>query len=235
MRTRLVMKCAKCGVELSSHGKSTSVCRACYRVPAKFCKTCRGPLDPHTRAIQCRACWKARGAQPLRFCASCSKPLTRYTSPEIDKCRTCRIAPPRACVDCGKPLSMRNVKSPRCWECHTERRQGSAAQKSCTIERCTNKHVAKGLCAIHYERMRLTKSRKGKHIDTRSRVWVAQQPCQICGYARLRSHVHRPIAQGDYVVGNMVALCSRCHNEVHFGLIPCPAPLIPTLIAGSGP
>lgn len=223
--TRLVKRCGICGTELTSHGSNTQICRACFRVQSRNCRTCGKQLPLYGKAtLQCRECWKNRGRQPVRVCISCGKPMNRYTNPLLDRCKECRAPQPKVCVDCGKLLT-RHSQSPRCWDCHTERRQVVASQKVCTIEGCTNKHMAKGLCAIHYERMRVTKSRGGKHIDSVSRIWVAQQPCQLCGYARMRSHVHRVIAQGDYVLGNMIALCARCHDEVHRGLTPCPEPL----------
>lgn len=222
MTTKLVKKCGKCGVELTSHGKSTGVCRSCYKVQPKFCKTCGKALDRYTRAEQCRECWTTRGSQPTRKCNSCGKPMSRYTI--SDTCKQCRAPEPKMCLDCGKLLP-RNSRSPRCWACHTEQRVITATQKRCTIEGCTNKHVAKGLCAVHYEWLRGNKSRQGKYVDPPARVWVAQQPCQVCGYNRMRSHVHRPIAQGNYALGNMVALCARCHDEVHRGLTPCPPAL----------
>lgn len=224
----LITKCGKCGAPITSHGVGTKLCLSCIRVEPTSCKTCGGPMPKYSKAVQCRACWKARGARPKaqRTCAKCGTPLSLYISPAHTLCKPCRTNPIPTCVDCGKNLQ-RNSKSIHCWECYSERRIRVKEKKRCTIEGCLNPHTAKGLCAIHYERMRVTRSRGGKHIDTHGRIWVAQQPCQLCGYNRLRSHVHRLIAQGDYVVGNMIALCSRCHDEVHRGLTPCPQPLGP--------
>lgn len=224
MTTRLVKRCGSCGTELTSHGKATQICRACYMVKLKQCITCGVALGRYAKAIQCRACWKARGKQPDRLCVTCGKRMSRYSSPALDRCKSCRAPVPRSCVDCGKELAIRSV-GPRCWNCHTERRVSAAMKKACTIEGCANKHVAKGLCAVHYEHMRRRKSRDGKFIDPPGRIWVAQQPCQLCGYSRLRSQVHRIIAQGNYEFGNMTALCARCHVEVHRGITPCPTAL----------
>lgn len=226
--SKLVKHCGKCGVELTSHGTDTELCRNCFRVQPKFCNTCGKELNRYTRSVQCRDCWSKRGGSPPRVCSSCGTSMKKYVNPIYDQCKACRALVIPHCIDCGKDLR-KGSKSPRCWSCHTERRISAAAEKQCTIEGCTNKHAAKGLCAIHYERMRVTRSRGGRHIDSRSRIWVAQQPCQVCGYNRMRSHVHRFIPQGDYTAGNMVALCARCHDEIHRELTPCPQPLTPSL------
>lgn len=223
---KLETRCGKCGVQITSHGKRTSLCRACFLVQPKNCRTCGKPMPKYSRAVQCRDCWSVRGKQPARLCTNCGKALSRGASPERTLCKACSSPAPRFCVDCGKLLAP-NSKATHCWGCYTTRRQGIAATKSCMIPGCTNPHAAKGLCALHYERKRTTTTRNGRKIDTVTRIWVAMQPCQLCGYSRMRSHVHRPTKQGDYVVGNMVALCARCHDEVHSGLAPCPQPLTP--------
>ncbi len=219
-----VTKCGKCGALITSHGKTTKVCKSCWRVKPKFCATCGKGLPKYATGMQCIECWKARGAQPLRACVQCGQPMSRYTSPGYTVCKPCRIGAAPACVDCGKPMK-RGTKSIHCWECYTGRRIKVAEKKHCTVPGCESPHAAKGLCALHYQRNRVTATRKGRRIDAGTRIWVAQQPCQICGYNRMRSEVHRPIRQGDYVKGNMIALCARCHREVTAGITPCPDPL----------
>ena len=223
--SKLVTRCGKCGVEITSHGTGTQGCRNCWKVQPKFCNTCGKELNRYTKATLCRECWEHRGKQPPRICVTCGKSMHHYHNPLFDRCKACRSSDPApTCVDCGKDLPRGSV-SPRCWACHTERRQRVASQKTCSIEGCTNKHMAKGLCAVHYEWLRGTKSRQGKYIDPPGRVWVTMQPCQVCGYNRMRSEPHRIIAQGKYEIGNMVAVCSRCHDEIDRGLTPCPPAL----------
>lgn len=222
----MITKCGKCGTTITSHGRTTKLCRSCYQHVPTFCATCGDALPKYSPAVHCRKCWQARGPAPQRPCDTCGKPLSRYSNAAVTTCKPCRIPPAPKCEDCGKEMK-RGTKSTHCWECYTERRTKVSEKKQCTIPGCESPHAAKGLCALHYQRFRVTRTRTGRHIDTAGRVWVAQQPCQVCGYSRMRSEVHRFIAQGDYVIGNMVALCSRCHREVTAGLTTSPQPLQP--------
>ena len=224
--TATVHKCTQCGKILTSHKAGTLRCMECVTVGIVPCATCGKPLPKYTKATQCRDCWKARGAQPQRLCEKCGEPMNRYTLATQTMCRTCRTAPIPMCLTCGKPLN-RGSKSNYCWECYTESRTKVTEKKLCSFKGCENPHAAKGLCAMHYELSRRKETRQGQHIDGSARTWVAQQPCQVCGYDRMRSHVHRIIAQGNYVLGNMVAVCARCHDEIHRGLTPCPEATIP--------
>ena len=167
---------------------------------------------------------KSRSTKP---CSRCGTGIL----PEYTLCQTCQRTGPktRFCADCGVRISHSNRReSVRCWACHVKRLD-NAPKRICSVPGCQKPHQARGYCLSHYVHNWRSTTRNGRRSDTYNRAWIAKQPCQLCGYNRMRSHVHRLRKQGDYVVGNMVALCARCHDEVHTGLTPCPEPLIPSL------
>ena len=165
-----------------------------------------------------------RETMATKPCADCGKGVL----PEHTRCMDCQRKGPNArfCMDCGKPLShTAHKEAKRCWPCHLK---GLAAKprKVCSVVGCQQPHQARGFCRAHYVHNWRAVTRNGRTTDRVTRTWVASQSCQLCGYSKMRSHVHRPQRQGDYVRGNMDALCARCHDEVHTGLTKCPDPLI---------
>lgn len=166
-----------------------------------------------------------RQARATKGCMDCG----RLILPEYTRCQSCQRTSDRSrfCRDCGTRISHRAKRgSQRCWPCFNKERQATAV-KGCSIEGCERPHTAKGMCRTHYRTVwRKRYPRRGTQWNLRH--WVGSQPCQLCGYSRLRSHVHRLIEGrngGQYVIGNMVALCARCHEEVGRGLTPPPPPL----------
>lgn len=240
--------CSKCGTPITSHGKGTQVCRACYQVEPKACATCGRELPRYARGTKCRDCWKARGPDgprgprpghtvtPNRTCERCGSPISKTSRPEALLCIKCYLHRMghkgfRTCVDCGNTLN-RGSKGTRCWSCHLARKRAQAGQKRCNFPGCERPYRAKGFCLVHYQDAR----RGAQLLGTTSPQTLKLQrrdlnaaPCQVCGYDRVPSHLHRiiPGAQGGkYVIGNVVAVCARCHEEIHRGLIPCPAPFM---------
>jgi hypothetical protein len=160
------------------------------------CPSCGG-RKTHIAKL-CRPC---QGAQAKSFhpCPGCGKRIQRAAA----QCRECydktRELKRYYCEDCGLPTkqyaSTRYAK--RCRPCHllTQKAQG-----------------------------RQTRMTKGFQTWGAKRV-LAIWPCQLCGYSRMVSDVHRLVfgsQGGRYVIGNMVALCVRCHREVHRGLSEAP-------------
>ncbi len=167
-----------------------------------------------------------RARKSTKPCPDCGKGIL----PEYERCQSCHRASlnTRVCIVCGVPISHRaHVGAKHCWACWSASRKEKAV-KRCSVAGCEKPHVAKGMCRTHY---RTVWRRRNPVKDTNqsARNWTASQPCQLCGYAKMRSHVHRliPGSQGgQYVDGNMVALCSRCHDEVHAGITKPPKPLV---------
>ena len=159
--------------------------------------------------------------------------------PESEYCSACRRKGPyaRFCADCGQRISHTAHKdTKRCWSCHLVSRRASAIPKICSVEGCSRPHKAKGFCLPHYQTERRRKEYLGSGDERPQSLRVRRGdliklPCQVCGYSRLPSRLHRyiPGAQGGkYTMGNIVLLCSNCHEEVHRGLIPCPRPISDT-------
>ena len=132
------------------------------------------------------------------------------------------------CIDCGVVLRHGRHGNLRCHSCYVIFSR-TKPRRACSVPGCDKPHMALGYCRNHYQQ--LAKPRETIRDKTRHQlVMVASLPCQVCGYSRLRSHVHRhPLAGKDgglYEWGNIVAICARCHEEIHRGLIPCPEPLL---------
>ena len=165
----------------------------------------------------CQQCRHARGYHP---CAVCGEPVKkRYRA-----CRKCydnaRNKPRRQCAGCNKPvLEPVNQWCRPCYEQHRRDRP----PRLCTRDGCNRKHTAKGLCNTHYI-LTYAKNRNGTSPNTRLKYRLGNWPCQVCGYGKMRSHVHRIIPKGIYHPPNIVAVCVRCHAEIHRGLTPCPEP-----------
>jgi hypothetical protein len=154
-----------------------------------------------------------------RVCPQCGAKKPSYYAKQ---CRACwlkaKIVTP-LCSDCGYPLdSKRNTRCRPCFRAFKEAQRASG----CSKEGCAKPPYAKGLCRDHYQ-VGWRASQKGTLIfDSASHAKVRELPCAACGYNRMKSEVHRIIAQGAYIVGNMTPLCARCHDEVERGLTACP-------------
>ena len=57
-----------------------------------------------------------------------------------------------ATTDCGEPAISKGL----CRRCYAIDRSKGPGKAECTIEGCTRNHWAKGMCTMHYQRMRLT-------------------------------------------------------------------------------
>lgn len=166
-------------------------------------------------------------------CPSCSKPKRKAA----DLCAPCRTALRRshakgrrgaACIDCGNAIADKGGLAQRCWPCHMQHRRNQP-RKPCSISGCPNPHRAKGFCASHYAGTRMARdTNTGQPLPWNRpvRAIAAQLPCQVCGYDKMRSHIHRLTRAEGYVWGNVIAVCARCHDEIHYGLTAAPPVLM---------
>lgn len=179
-------------------------------------------------ALACRKC-KSDKAPSFARCASCGVRIrAAYT-----RCRACydkaRLSAKPMCMDCGSPVKQysRTLFAKRCWPCEIARRR-IREWKMCSVEGCQNPHKAKGFCGHHYATLVAGRKRRtygAGHRGNQTAGLLSQIPCQVCGYSRMKSELHRIDASLGYRSGNMVAVCSRCHDEIERGLTPCPTPL----------
>lgn len=160
-------------------------------------------------------------------CPNCGQPKRKVA----ETCAACynkrRTLVRPACIDCGGPLGDKGLRAKRCWNCHLKQRL-SQPKKACSVEGCPHPHKAKGYCVDHYQKFvqqPLNRDGAGRNFLS----WIRAQPCQLCGYNRLHSHAHRLTGGkdgGTYEWGNVVALCARCHEEIHRGLTEPPPALL---------
>ena len=160
---------------------------------------------------------------PQKFC-KCGTPI-RNVSEQCWRCYN-ETRNLRRCLDCGGKLSNRGKRTLRCQSCWIAYRT-ARPKKKCSVEGCPHPHKAKGYCIDHYQKFLqtpLNRAGEGRQLMN----IVRAKPCQLCGYTKLHSHVHRLVEGkngGQYEWGNVVALCARCHEEVHRGVTPPPKPL----------
>lgn len=193
------------------------------------CPECGQPMQ-NRYAKTCRACYEAsRSAQRLR-CTGCGKAFDHPSRIVTGLCSDCRNAQSQhgmhPCADCGQPATRE-----RCWDCHLK--QLALRHKLCAFGGCPRLAVARGLCMNHYQQAYQKARRNRQHVGGSLRAEVRRSPCQLCGFAQLRSHAHRlneGANGGKYEWGNVVALCSRCHDMVHAGLVQPPLPLQPRVV-----
>lgn len=200
-------------------------------VIAKFCRKCvtetsDKPVCPQCGGKKyyssklCRPC-KDKQATYWHPCPDCGKTIQQGSTRCLDCYNTARQHRQPNCVDCGNPTkryaATRAAK--RCWACEMQRRR-DRPKKPCSVDGCPRPHQAKGFCMVHYVQSYRPRP-TGQFRGNRLRKILAFWPCQLCGYAGMPSDIHRlfPGAQGGlYTPGNMVALCVRCHREVHRGI-----------------
>lgn len=214
--------------------------------PSRYdvCPRCSGPKM--IKAAICATC-RATSAEYRNRCEKCGKRVgegQQYCLP--CKRQVFDLVP--HCVDCGGPIKRQYAKSQyakRCWPCEVERRRKAgaatrAAKPACSADGCAKPSHAKGLCRYHYARQ-LQKRMGDLHGRQNKGAFMrllALWPCQLCGYDRMKSHVHRVIEGrhgGDYLPLNIVALCARCHEEIHRGLSTVPTPPTAEEILASAP
>lgn len=160
-----------------------------------------------------------------RICAQCGAAKPNYYAKQCRDCWLKTKGEPNRCQDCGKVL--RNGRSDnRCWTCFRAWQIATRPLTVCTVDGCDKPFYAKGKCRSHYVVNR-RKAFYNLSVDRKAHVLVKQEPCAVCGYDRMPSEVHRIVPGGPYEVGNMVAVCSRCHDEIERGLTPCPPPWRP--------
>jgi len=191
------------------------------------CMDC-GKAVSTRKTRRCRACWLARTRLPDPNCMECGNPLPRHAvTIGTKRCRACfRKRAVILCQDCGKRLHRGQHGRLRCRDCHVAHRRALAAGKACSRPGCTAPFAAKGYCMNHYATY-ISSRRRIRGIGGEARFLVRQQPCAVCGYSRMPSEPHRIIPGGPYELGNMVPVCSRCHDEIERGLTPCTPPWRP--------
>jgi len=157
-----------------------------------------------------------------RVCPQCGGIKTNYYA---QQCRSCWLAQrkqPRRCVDCNAELrSGSGAERKRCRACYKIYRQ--TLVQTCVREGCQRPTYAKGLCQSHYQVGWRQANPGHKAFDYAAHKMIRESPCALCGYSRMNSEVHRIVPKGPYTIGNMVPVCSRCHDEIERGLTPCPA------------
>ena len=164
-----------------------------------------------------------------RKCSDCGGLLaSRYA----ERCRPCFlvwIARPASCIDCGVRFvkAGRRAQNRRCRDCY--RRHRITVRAMCRSDGCERSVYAKGLCQSHYQVGWRASHAGTTQYDYASHALVTAMACAVCGYARMKSEVHRIVPQGPYVIGNMVPVCSRCHDEIERSLTECPAAWQPEL------
>lgn len=168
------------------------------------------------------ACSKcgARKRKPSKQCGPCWR-ASRRESTRGSNFR---------CIDCGGELGDKGHRAARCWDCHLKRIH-TRIPPPCSVEGCQRPHRAKGYCIKHYQgRIAGPKARRGTPgLNASFHSYARLRPCQLCGYSKIHSHAHRLLPGkdgGGYTEGNVVALCARCHEEVHRGITEPPQPLI---------
>ena len=131
------------------------------------------------------------------------------------------------CMDCGTLTGDNAHRAKRCWECWLKVKR-SRPKRLCSVPSCSKVHRAKGFCSDHYAGTRMARdTNTGEPLpwNRSARAFAASLPCQVCGYNRMRSHIHRLERLKGYTWGNVMALCARCHDEIHSGLTPPPPAL----------
>ncbi len=193
------------------------------------CPRCGGPKA--TVAKQCSRCYHETTNSPI--CPSCGGKKS-YDSKLCRKCQGAQGKSHKPCPHCGTRIQSARTQ---CLACYNKARAEKAAKYLCAdcgqpTKQYASTRYAERCRACHLQKQK-TQGRQTR-LSTGLQMWKAKRalaawPCQICSYHLLVSDIHRltPGHQGGrYVVGNMVALCVRCHQEVHRGLTP--APIAPT-------
>ncbi len=192
----------------------------------RICPGCQGIKSP--QAQMCRKCLTARAERTWNTCPGCGKRIRQPAT----QCRECydkeREAVRPLCIDCGQPTKRYAAEyaATRCWPCEVKHRRDHVV-RLCSVEGCQNPHMAKGYCRHHYNSLVVGRKRRSYgqgHRGNQLAGWLSEMPCQVCGYDRLHSTLHRIDPPLGYRPGNMVAVCRNCHAEIEHGLIPCPMP-----------
>lgn len=209
--------------------KARGLCDRHYRRPSDVvhhkqkaqCQVCNVAI--FDGATLCRAHYLAAKAIALPTCA-CGATLS---TKKAEQCRNCWMRDHMAktsrptCRDCKEPISWqvghKGNPAARCMACHANYRR-SLPKKGCSIEGCEGAHKARGLCKNHYMSVNIRERRPWSGAKS----YVATLPCCICGYDRMRSHVHRLKHQGGYEWGNCIPVCQRCHDEIISKITPEP-------------
>lgn len=214
--------CPRCG---GSKAIVAKLCRKCHgeTTNSPTCPSCGGKKSYDSKL--CRACQAGQG-KSHKPCPDCGKRIQSANT----RCRECydktRELKHYFCIDCGVRTRRYSSTShaERCGPCERKRRRIPRGDDRCLVPDCLQPHAAKGFCQGHYRAV-FRPERTGSRNTNLKRA-LSRWPCQICGYSRMVSDVHRlfPGASGgEYVPGNMVALCVRCHREIHRELTPAPS------------
>lgn len=222
--------CPGCGGRKAVVAK---MCRKCVHANAAstVCPSCGGRMTQYSKI--CRPCKKAQSVY-WHPCPGCGKTIQASSKQCLDCYKQGRTKKVYTCVDCGAETSRPSSKShyERCGDC-ARKRQKPEDRGTCVADGCQQPHASRGFCLGHFRSV-YGKPRTGTR-NTNLKKILALWPCQICGYDRMKSAVHRlhPGANGgEYVPGNMVALCARCHREVHEGItLPPSAPTEAEILA----
>jgi len=201
--------------------------------PKQVCPDCGGQMTHGSK--RCRKCWAKQAPFAWKPCLTCDEKIRGAST----RCRSCydtdRIAARRYCAgECGAVLPDYGPK--RCWDCELKRRK-ERPERRCSVEGCLKKNDARGLCSSHYQQQYRPR-RRGEHRGNTAKQLLSRWPCQLCCYDRLPCDVHRLIPGpqgGTYRPPNIVALCVRCHREVHRGIAVAPEPPTEADIRASHP
>ena len=101
-------------------------------------------------------------------------------------------------------------------------------QPLCIVDGCSRKGIRNvtnigWVCWSH--RVYLLPSRFSLYSPQGLRSLLGDS-CSLCGYNRLRPHLHRLAPAKGYILGNLVPLCANCHREVHAGVMTIPDSVI---------
>lgn len=170
----------------------------------------------------CRSCYLAEQRKTIRHCQDCGKALPRRGNDGAARCRECwrkmRAAEKarRVCLECGKPTAKTGTIVTRCWECEAKRRHANRVIVNLPgrVDRRTTNPEGRNF-------------RQQRKRAVTLRGLIGPLPCAICGYNKLKSRIHRIVAETGYVWGNVVQVCSNCHYEIHAGITPCPPATTP--------
>jgi len=184
---------------------------------------CGHPVgDPNSR--MCRKCWLKQKTK--NFCQDCGRHLMKGSTLRCENCWGKSRTKIQRCVDCGTERTSLTAGAGsktwrRCRACY-ELWRSTWHKRTCSVPNCGRPHKARGYCMGHYKSRYVGYTPRGKGANGMNHRNIGDQPCVLCGYSHLRSHAHKIDPKKGYILGNMVPLCARCHEEVTRGITALP-------------